>query len=130
MKKLFGRVKPKRETKEDAPPSSPNTPPSSLSPLFPPILYPDLDNPRTIISPDDHTGRHRSSVRGSGNKWGLMEERKESGGERDRQGGRNIEDMYNLTRMIGVIIASVALSLVVLTLSKDTLLRPVQKSGV
>jgi hypothetical protein len=77
-------------------------------------LDPHIEVPQLGVLPDDRGSQHDSSIKDDRKDWKLFGERKERDGERGRhrdRGGREEDGQAELTRMIGVTIPSVALSL-------------------
>lgn len=143
MKKFFGRDKPKRAAEEDIPLPLPQPYPlsgsrsSSFSSLplpakpikseregrkkQPPAvgilraLDPHVEVVHPGISTDDRASQYEPSIRDDKRDWKLWE--RERGRNRDR-GGREDDGQAELTRMIGVMIPSLAMSLLVLNVQK------------
>lgn len=114
MKKLFGRDKPKRAT-DEAPPLpfkhpylTASSPPPRASVGILRNLDPHREDFPSRASSDDGTRQDESSIRD--------DKGRNPSGERKEQA--------ELTRIIGAAMPSVTLSLVVLTMSKLTCLRP------
>jgi len=82
-------------------------------------LDPHIEVVHPVISTDDHASQYESSIRDDKKDWKLWDRKeRERDGERGRnrdRGGREDDGQAELTRMIGVIIPSLALSSVVLT---------------
>jgi len=86
-------------------------------------LDPHIEVAHPVIAPDDRTSQYESSIKDDKKDWKLFWERKERerDGERGRnreRGGREDDGPAELTRMIGVMIPSAALSSVALTVWK------------
>lgn len=84
-------------------------------------LDPHVEVAHPGITTDDHTSQYETSIRDDKKDWKLWDRKeRERDGERGRNRDRGREDdgQAELTRMIGVMIPSYALSLVVLTVWK------------